>query len=238
MAEQSVSSAYEAVPDSRQKILRAAEDLIADKGIEAATTRAVADAAGVQAPTLYRLFGDKDGLLNAVADQAMSDYVAQKTARPAHADPLEELRAGWDTQIEFGLSHPGIFTIMTARPALMRRTPAVAKGLEVLKGKIRRLAETGGLIIPEDMALDLMHASATGTIFTLLSHSPDTRNMELSIRAREATLQAMTGGAQMHRASDVKAAAITLNAGMENFDGLSAGEKMLVSEILTRISNS
>ncbi|WP_338419811.1 TetR family transcriptional regulator [Streptomyces klenkii] len=35
------------------------------------TTRAVAAAAGVQAPAIYRLFGDKDGLLEAVAEQRL-----------------------------------------------------------------------------------------------------------------------------------------------------------------------
>jgi AcrR family transcriptional regulator len=36
-------------------------------GRRAVTTRAVAAGAGVQAPTIYRLFGDKDGLLDALA---------------------------------------------------------------------------------------------------------------------------------------------------------------------------
>ncbi|MDQ2795770.1 MAG: TetR/AcrR family transcriptional regulator, partial [Actinomycetota bacterium] len=40
--------------------------LLQEEGPAAVTTRGVALAAGVQAPAVYRLFGDKDGLLEAV----------------------------------------------------------------------------------------------------------------------------------------------------------------------------
>ena len=50
-----------------ERMLRAAADLLQTGGIEAVSTRAVAAAAGVQPPTIYRQFGDKDGLLDAVA---------------------------------------------------------------------------------------------------------------------------------------------------------------------------
>ena len=42
-------------PAMRERILEAAHRLIATGGKEAATTRAVAAAASVQAPTIYRL---------------------------------------------------------------------------------------------------------------------------------------------------------------------------------------
>ncbi|MGI8416298.1 MAG: TetR family transcriptional regulator, partial [Nakamurella sp.] len=63
--------------------------------------RGVAEAAGLQAPTLYRLFGDKDGLLDAVAEHVMATYVSVKAAiveaaTADDADPLDDLRAGWE----------------------------------------------------------------------------------------------------------------------------------------------
>jgi len=42
------------------------------------TTRSVALAAGVQAPTIYRLFGDKSGLLDAVVEHGFASYMARK----------------------------------------------------------------------------------------------------------------------------------------------------------------
>jgi len=44
-------------PDTRERILTAAARMVAGAGVDALTTRAVAAAAGCQAPTIYRLFG-------------------------------------------------------------------------------------------------------------------------------------------------------------------------------------
>jgi len=61
-------------------IVEVAARLLDTGGPDAVTTRAVAAEAGVQAPTIYRLFGDKDGLLEAVAEQVMATFVSAKAA--------------------------------------------------------------------------------------------------------------------------------------------------------------
>ena len=88
---------------ARARILAAAADLLARGGRDALTTRAVSAAAGVQAPTIYRIFGDKRGLLDAVAAHGMEKYVAKKKARAPHADPLDDVRASWDMNVAFGV---------------------------------------------------------------------------------------------------------------------------------------
>lgn len=85
----------------RERVLEAASGLLAREGAESLTTRAVAVAAGVQAPTLYRLFGDKSGLLDAVAEYGFLTYLKTKQAQVSGPDPLENLRAGWDRHIDF-----------------------------------------------------------------------------------------------------------------------------------------
>ena len=70
-------------------------------------------AAGVQAPTIYRLFGDKDGLLDALAEHVFSAYVAGKAPSATTDDPVADLRAGWDTHIGFGLANPELFALLT-----------------------------------------------------------------------------------------------------------------------------
>ena len=52
--------------------------LLAAGGRDAVSTRAVAAAAGTQAPTIYRLFGDKDGLLAAVVDFGWAAFLDRK----------------------------------------------------------------------------------------------------------------------------------------------------------------
>src|ERR1041384_4373067 len=106
----------DASDDVRTRILEAAAQLIREGGPEAATTRAVASAAGIQAPTIYRLFGDKRGLLDAVAEHSMALYVASKSRHAPHPDPVQDLRDGWDMHVAFGLSHPGLFALMSGDP--------------------------------------------------------------------------------------------------------------------------
>ena len=91
----------EAGQDGRNRVVAAAVALLARGGREALTTRAVAAAAGVQAPTIYRLFGDKQGLVDAVAElvkvgllDASGRFVPEETAAtlaPALADRLTVL---------------------------------------------------------------------------------------------------------------------------------------------------
>ena len=85
---------------TRARIVDVAARLLREQGPGAVTTRGVAEAAGVQAPTIYRLFGDKAGLLEAVAEHVMATYVSAKTeiadsASARDVPPVEDLRAAW-----------------------------------------------------------------------------------------------------------------------------------------------
>jgi AcrR family transcriptional regulator len=87
--------------------------------------------AGVQAPMIYRLFGDKDGLLEAVAEHVMAAYVAAKAeiaeaAPAAGIDPLTDLRAAWQTQIDFGVGNPSLFRLLSD-PDRVRQSPAARR---------------------------------------------------------------------------------------------------------------
>ena len=72
---------------TREKIVEAAAALLNEGGREAISTRAVSAAAGVQAPTIYRIFGDKQGLLDAVASHGFVSYLSGKTALEHSDDP-------------------------------------------------------------------------------------------------------------------------------------------------------
>src|ERR1044072_5485849 len=64
-----------------ERLLGATAKLLPEGGREAASTRAVGAAAGVQAPTIYRLFGDMRGLLDAVAAEGVGAHLRSKRAR-------------------------------------------------------------------------------------------------------------------------------------------------------------
>ena len=222
---------------ARGRIVSAATALIASGGPSAATTRAVAAVAGVQAPTIYRLFGDKRGLLDAVAEHGVAKYVAAKSLRERHPDPVQDLRDGWDVHVAFGLEHPGLFAIMSGDARTGPVSPAVAAGLDVLRQRIRNIALAGRLKVTEARALALVQSVCVGTVLTLLGEPADRRNLGLSEAAREAMMAAITGEATAGNAG-AKGAAAMLSASLDQISVLSAGEKLLMGELLARIANA
>lgn len=59
---------------NRQRILAAARELLAEKGVEGLTMQAVAEAAGVGKGTVFHRFGDRDGLTGALIDEYMREF--------------------------------------------------------------------------------------------------------------------------------------------------------------------
>lgn len=221
--------------DVRTRIVSAAAALIAEGGRDAATTRAVSAAANVQAPTIYRLFGDKQGLLDAVAEQALRSYVAKKAVRAPHPDPVQDLRDGWDLHVEFGLANPGLFAIMSGDPRPRPMSPTLSAGTNVLQQRIKKIALAGRLRVSEERALALIQAAGTGTVLTLLRQP--VRDLGLSETAREAVVAAITTEATPRVAAGPSAAASALRASLDGTSVLTTGERALLEELLNRIAN-
>lgn len=216
----------------RERIIDVAADLLRREGPEAVTTRAVATAAGVQPPALYRQFGDKDGLLDAVAEHVFGAYVAGKPA-PATDDPVADLRAGWDLHVTFGLENPGL-TALLAQPARASRSPAIVAGIEVLRGRVRRVAEAGRLRVPEERAVLLIHAAGTGTVSALLATPPAERDAGLAGAAWDAVAAAILTDAPTATADPLRTAAITLRGGLDDLTSLRPAERALLADWLDR----
>src|SRR5271166_5975676 len=56
-----------------RRILAAAEEIVAADGVDAVTTRAIAERAGVATPSLYRFFEDRDAILDALLEQMLAE---------------------------------------------------------------------------------------------------------------------------------------------------------------------
>jgi AcrR family transcriptional regulator len=169
--------------ETRAKIVETAARLLNEEGAAALTIRAVAQAAGLQAPAIYRFFEDKDALLDAVAEHVFTTYVAGKTLTEAGADPVAALRAGWDAHIGFGLANAALFGLLVS-PG--RVSPAAEAGLAVLRARVHRVAEAGRLRVPERRAVELVHAAGTGAVLTLLESPPEDRDLGLADTMYEA----------------------------------------------------
>ena len=146
-------------------------------------------AAGVQAPTIYRLFGDKDGLLDAVAEHVFSAYVAGKAPSATHGRP------GRRSPRRVGHAHrlrPGQRGAVRAprRPRAAapahRPPPPAWRSCAV---RVRRIAAAGRLKVAEERAVELIHAAGTGAVLTLLASpaaAPGPRPRRRDVRGGDA----------------------------------------------------
>src|SRR2546430_3689985 len=180
------------MPDARARIVRAATELLATGGRSAVTTRAVSAAAGVQPPTIYRHFGDMQGLLDVVARETLAVHVREQAIRALTNDPVEDLRRGWDLHIAFGLAHPDAFALLYSAPSVAASVSAIHEGVAVLQALVARIAEAGRLRVDVAHATDLIHAAGTGITLTLAATPPEERDPRLSETMREAILTGLT----------------------------------------------
>ena len=224
--------------DARARIVAVATDLLAGGGRDALTTRAVAAAAGVQAPAIYRLFGDKSGLLDAVAQHGFATYLKEKEVREPGSDPVEDLRRGWDLHVGFGLAHPAVYTLMYGDPRPGLKSPAAAAAFEFLRAHIRRLAVAGRLRLSEERAVQLVHACGCGTVLTLLEMPEEHRDWGLSKAAREAVVAAITTENSVLQSPGFASAAIALRAALPEAGMiLTEGERHVLEEWLDRLAH-
>jgi AcrR family transcriptional regulator len=233
--------------DARARILRAATDLLATGGRNAVTTRAVSAAAGVQPPTIYRHFGDMQGLLDEVARKTLAVHIDEQATRALTNDPVEDLRRGWDLHIAFGLAHPDAFALLYSAPSLAPSVSVIHEGVEVLEGLVARIAEAGRLRVDVAHATNLLHAAGTGVTLTLAATPPEERDPRLSESMREAILAALTvpastdasnGGPEAARAAErVAVHAVALRALVaEAPNVLSPAERQLLGDWLDRLA--
>ncbi|GAA2557935.1 TetR/AcrR family transcriptional regulator [Winogradskya consettensis] len=158
------------------RILQAAADLLREQGPAAISTRAVAIAAGVQTPTLYRLFGDKDGLLDALASYVFESYLAGKRALEPSADAIDDIRRGWDIHVEFGLQNPAFYALMYGNLRPGRRPAAAQENGQILRRMLERARQQGRLRVPVETAARHIEASTTGAVLLLLSQPESERD--------------------------------------------------------------
>ncbi len=195
--------------DTRSAIIEAAATLIAQSPSGDVSTRAVCEAAGVQQPMLYRLFGDKDGLLAATVDHVWDQYLATKRAAEASEDPLQDLRAGWDSHTAFALAHPNAYKLMFS-PALRAVPEAAEEALRLLREVLERLAAQGRLRVPPAIAARMIMTTNTGVALALITRPGLYPDSGLSTLVRDAMHQAiLLDPAQESPARDRRSAAAT-----------------------------
>jgi AcrR family transcriptional regulator len=226
-----------------ERMLKAAADLLRTGGIDAVSTRAVAAAAGVQPPTIYRLFGDKDGLLDAVAGFVLRGYIAKKRMLTGTSDdPVVELRDLWDLHIDFGLKEPHCYVLIYGQFRPGRMVPAAAETIGLLTEVIARLGDQGRLRMSVDRATAYFRACGAGFILTQMGAPPAERDQELSSIMFEDLIAAISDDTKRKRSAtpELPGRAVALREALRDKGGLpfTAAERDLLAEWLNRLADS
>ncbi len=109
--------------DLRAALIQAADDLIAEGGLEAFSLRAAAQRAGVSPGAPAHHFGSAKGLLTEVALLAF-ERAGQYIDEVGHSDDVAaDVRALTFAFITFALDHPGHFRLMFRSDLVNRKDP-------------------------------------------------------------------------------------------------------------------
>lgn len=99
----------------RESYLDAAIAVISDEG-PSASMEAIAQAAGVSKPILYRHFGDREGLVEALAERFVGRLADRlESILTSEGDPVDLLRRSIDVYVDTIEDDPSLYRFLTAR---------------------------------------------------------------------------------------------------------------------------
>jgi AcrR family transcriptional regulator len=225
--------------DVRAAMIAAAEQQLVSSPDGDIATRAVCEAVGVTQPVLYRLFRDKNGLLDALADDGLRRYAQHKAAQKVTADPVADLVAGWDDHTAFGRDNPALYQLMFA-PRPRSHAQARRKIMDLLEASLTRCAAAGALRIAPGAAAQLILPANVGLVLSCIAQPELFDDPALSDRTRDAIFAAIlvspTGAAET--ADPVAAAALRLRSqlAVSGTGALEPAEIQLLDRWLERLS--
>lgn len=174
-------------------------------------TRAV----GVGQPVLYRLFGDKQGLLDALADQGLERYARRKGELKTTEDPVADLRAGWDDHLLFAEENPGLYQLMFS-PRPWSKSTARATVTDLLVHTLTRCAAAGALAVePLSAAAMILSANVGLALSNIAAPTAFTDVAIISQQLRDALFAAVLAAPptpQHADAAGIVASALQLRA--------------------------
>jgi len=155
---------------ARSDILRAARNLFTSNGFASTTVREICQEAGVTAPVIYYHFGSKEGLFEAVVEDALTlggFYDLLREAVAASSDPWAKLRAYIGTYLTHyptDMLNPGLHLDKSTQlnGASLRQLSSGIEAIYQLARDILRAGITAGQF--REMDVNTMAACLMGTI--------------------------------------------------------------------------
>jgi AcrR family transcriptional regulator len=224
--------------DTPDRLLLAATQLLDEAQGAPVSTRQITERAGVQAPSLYHHFGSKQALLDAVVSHGFKKFLAERAASGTRDDPIDTIRAGWDSHVAFGLEYPSAYAHIYGNVK-----PGVPCGViedvrAHLLHALEPAAEQGRLRVSSAEAAAEILAASSGVTLALIQQPPDERDLGLSVRMREGVLAAIAEGvAAPVEQTELDASLETLTRALAREpNALTPGERALMQELLRRLA--
>lgn len=130
-------------------ILKAAAAIIDEDGVDAVTTRAIADRAGVSSPSLYRFFADREAIL----DELLERHCAELDARCIQAEQTwqvgsmgELLNNELDLHVHYYRRYPSSARLWMAGRTSTTVTKHVRARMQRLAGRMHAMLAQARLI--------------------------------------------------------------------------------------------
>ncbi|MFE3185913.1 TetR/AcrR family transcriptional regulator [Streptomyces violascens] len=180
---------------ARERILEATTQLLASSDALAISTRAICERAKVGGPEIYRQFGDKQGLLAAVADLGFDRFLANKRRNPRTDDPVADLRTAWDSHVTFALANPHLYRLMFT-PSGEPKPQAVKEAQALLLEALARCGDAGRLRMAPELAGQSILAANVGVCIMMLSFPELFGSLDISQAVRDAVIGKVAGDEQ------------------------------------------
>lgn len=181
---------------SSEALLQATLVLIAESGIDSLTLSQVAARAGVSRATAYREFGDKDGLISAVAQHEIQQMALDVMTRvDTHADPMTMVPSTVLAALRYLRRHAAFSYVRDHEPHWLLQ--AVLQIGETKMNVVQTVAATvAPAIAATEYSRPLLPAVQTAEIIvrTVLSHTLIERSTLTDQEVADAVTRAITVG--------------------------------------------
>jgi len=156
-------------PETRAELLRKAGDLVTRDGPEALSIRGLAREVGTSTRAVYSLFGNKDGLLDALYRESYLALIETLKALPLTKDPEADLlRAAIDGFRRYAVENPHLFrlaferVVARANPKL-DDLPVRLEARALLRTRVQRCIDAGLFADrPAELVVNEFHAFCQG----------------------------------------------------------------------------
>ncbi|MEV0071302.1 MULTISPECIES: TetR/AcrR family transcriptional regulator [unclassified Amycolatopsis] len=223
---------------AKDRLLLAAAQLLDAAAGGPVSTRAICERAGVQAPTLYHHFGSKQGLLDTVVNFGFTQYVESTDKNRADADPVEQIREGWDRHVDYGLTHPAFYVLLYGQiqPGVPCTLTSSAEAM--LLELLTHAARQGRLRVTPAEAARQIAAANSGVTLSLIAQPEDARDLAMSHQVRDALLAKLITDEPADAPSTVGALAVALATALDGkSEQLTPVEQTMLREWLDRLAS-